>query len=54
VLLDNMNTTQNTGCFNCGDDTDHFTICHGEDRYTCETLEEIDSEEYGVMMGWNQ
>jgi len=40
------------GCFNCGADTDHFVIVHGVDGYSCETIEDMDSEQYGVMMGW--
>jgi hypothetical protein len=53
--MENATTTiQDTGCFNCGSDTDHEIKCHGEFIYTCAKLEEIDSEEYGVIMGWNQ
>ncbi len=49
-----METLQDTGCFNCGSDTDHFTVVHDKDGYTCEKLEEMDSEMYYVMMGWIQ
>jgi len=52
--IEGMTTQQDTGCFNCGADVDHFTICHGTDIYTCETLQEIDSEEHAVIMGWLQ
>lgn len=47
-------TKTDTGCFNCGADVDHFTIVHGTDVYTCETPQEIDSEEHAVIMGWIQ
>lgn len=49
------NTIQTKGCEWCGDEnTDHFTISHGEEIYTCEKPQEIDMEEHYVMMGWIQ
>lgn len=48
----NKTTQKEKGCFNCGADLDHFIISHGQDVYTCEAPQEMDSEEYGVIMGW--
>ncbi len=44
---------QEKGCFNCGHETvDHLINSHGEFIYSCEEIQEMDSEQYHVMMKW--